>query len=247
MDRRTVFRLHLRALLLEQVRTPPTVLANLLMPVLGFAACVLLVPELVAARYGIVTLAQFWVLAALSNGLFTVAMTVAHESESPWGQYLQTLPATRIIRLGALLTTVVLMGTAASVAVLVVAVPLLERPPSTGLLLTGLLWLLPAGAPFALLGFGLARVLRFRAMLPVTQAVFLVAAFGGGLLLPSTFVARLPAPAMPTTAALDLLTAHLSAQPLPLTSLWSLIGWNLGAALVAVLLSRLGARADATR
>lgn len=243
-DQRTVFRLHLRTLLLEQVRTPLTVLANLLMPVLGYISCVLLVPELVVTRHGTATLAQFWVLAALSNSLFTVAMTVAQDRETCWGQYLRTLPAPRFVRFGALLSTVLLMAVAAAVGVLVEAVLLLERPPSPWLLATGLLWLLPAGAPFALFGFGLGRALPFRAVLPVAQAVFLAAAFGGGLLLPANLVQRVSAPAMPTTAASEIITAYLAAEPLPAAAFWSLLGWTLAALLVAVLLTRVAKRSD---
>lgn len=223
--------------MLEQLRDPMTVLSNLLLPALGCLFCVLLAPEVVA-DLGPVTVAQFWVLAALTNALFTVAMTVARDRGSPWGCYLQTLPASPRVRVWALVSTVVLMGLAAAVGVLLVAMPLVEHPPPPWRLVTGLAWVLPAGAPFALIGFTLGSVLRLRAVLPVAQAVFLAAAFGGGLLLPATLVVRAGAQVMPTTAALELITAHLSGVPLPATALWSLSGWTLAALIVAVLVRR---------
>jgi ABC-2 type transport system permease protein len=181
-----------------------------------------------AATYALCSFAAF---AALGVAFFQFGVGIAAERASPWELYLRTLPAPIHARLLGRLLSAAVFATAASVAV--VAVALL----TTDARLSRRGWVELAVAlsfglvPFGLLGIALGYWATPRGALPLANVLYLGLAYAGGLWIPP---ARLPHTVaavsgyLPTRSLANILVGVASGSP------WQARDWLALAAFSAV-------------
>lgn len=234
----------LRVLILEQLRSPITLIGDLVLPVAGLVCYLVLFPAQDGPARADV-LARFLVLAATTPALFTVLLTLATDRQSAWGEFLRTLPAPVWVRP----TAAVLAGllTAAVAALLVAAAGFgLGLTPVAGALVAGLFALVPPTMTVALLALTLGQTVTVRSAVAVGQCLFLTLVFGGGLLLPPESVTALSGASrwLVTGSAVTAVSELLSGRPPDVATVLRLLGWVLGSVLAALVV--LSARRSAT-
>jgi len=181
----TLALLHARMLTLTLGRHP-----SFVVPTLGFPAMFFLFfgsplhgPP---ATYALCSFAAF---AALGVAFFQFGVGIAAERASPWELYLRTLPAPVSARLFGRLLSAAAFASAASLAVVAVALATTDaRLPPVGWV--RLMLALALGlVPFGLLGIALGYWATPRGALPFANVLYLGLAYAGGLWIPP---ARLP-------------------------------------------------------
>lgn len=237
---------HVKVLLLDLMRNPAAVVANIFFPTGAYIFVILPQRGLRTDPVDAATsLAQMAVFATLASYVFSYGLSAAEERANPWFSYLRTLP---MGPLGSTLARFV-------VAVLAVSASLVP------LLLTGALatpafaaasgddwWRVPAFLVAVLVGgipfLGLAVVIGFtltpRTAFAVAQITWPLA-FLGGLFAPPE---ALPPWLMPFSAftparpARDLAVAVLGGHPVQPWTVAALAGWSLLGTAVAVAANR---------
>lgn len=126
-------------------------------------------------------MASYAAFAVLNVALFRVGFDVAAAHFGPWEQFLRTLPSGPWPRLIANLLEGVVLASCAGGAVVVVSLLLTPVALPLGAWFALAVALLLGSVPFALLGGWLATALPLRTAGPVTNVLFLVMAYLGGL------------------------------------------------------------------
>ncbi len=217
-----LFSAHLKAQMVELWRSPSYWVPTLLFPAMlysffgaGFPA-----NSAVAA----LVMASFTVYAVIGVAFYQFGVGIAQDRESPWEDYLRTLPAGPLPRIAGRIVNAALFAVAA--AALVVLTALFMTAPKVsypGLLLLALVCLL-ASPPFALLGVALGYWTNAKAAVAVANLIYLPMAYLGGLWLPPH---RLPAAVQPLSEVMptrhfgELAWSAVAGTPLPISSvLW---------------------------
>jgi ABC-2 type transport system permease protein len=224
---------HARAEVLQLVRYP------------AYAAPTLAFPGLLMVLFGLQLdgaeaerlLAGVLATAVLGVAFFQFGVGIAGSRESPWEQYVRTLPVGACDRLAA--RVIAALGFALSAALVValvgaVAVGVRLEPVRYVALSIALI---AGGIPFALFGIALGYWLRPRAALPVANLLFLPLAIGGYLWgkpddapRPADFASQ----ALPTRSWMEILVpVTTGVGSVPLRHVAALAAWSLIFAVLA--------------
>lgn len=162
----------------------------------------------------------------LATGFTSMAIATGFDRRSGALAYLGTTPLGRPALMWGKLIAAVIVAFAAVAIVLAVGLLLGWQPTSATLwLLPIIVLVLATYVPWALV---LASLIRAEATLAVANAIFVLAMLFGGVLIPAT---SLPYGSyigwLPCTAATELVTGVLSAQPIPPMAIGALLIWAL--------------------
>ena len=176
---------HARAMTIELVRYPA-----FSVPTLGFPALFFLL--FVASRHernATLLLASFAGVALLAVALFQFGVGVAAERETPWEQFLRTLPVRARVRFAARVLSGTLFGLASATLVALTAVATTDAHLTSSRWASLVAILIVGAVPFGLLGIALGYWASPGGALPAANVLYLLLAFAGGLW---TTPARLP-------------------------------------------------------
>ena len=171
--------LHARASTLELLRYPTFSVPTLAFPALFFLLFV--APRSDPDVDPTLLLASFTGFAVLGVSFFQFGVGIAAERESPWEQFVRTLPIRVRVRFAARVLSAALFGVASAAFVVAAALATTDArltPPRWFALAAALV----VGAlPFALLGIALGYWASPRGALPIANVLYLVLAFLGAL------------------------------------------------------------------
>lgn len=120
--------------------------------------------------------------AVLGVTLFSFGAGLALERVSPWEQFQRTLPVPAFARYAARVAVVLAFSVASLVPLLVVGLLVGDAPPARLLSAANLLPLLLGVGVFSALGTALGYWLPVRGAVPLTNLVYLLLSFAGGML-----------------------------------------------------------------
>jgi len=209
-----MIRAHLKASLIEISRLPGFLVPTTLFPTmlfLFFGAPAAATTE--AANF---LTASFAVYGVMGVAFYQFGVGIAEDQQSPWEEFLRTLPVTVTQRFIARLASALVIAALTSL-ILLVAAALFSRmsvPPQRwpGFMLA----LLAGGTPFALFGIALGYTVPPKGAVPIANLLYLPLAFAGGIWIPPTL---LPAavqeisPWLPSRIAGELAWAAIAGQP----------------------------------
>ncbi len=212
---------HCRVTLVELLRSPSYWVPTVIFPAMLFS----FFGASVAGR-GIqaATLAttSFAVYAVVGVAFYQFGVGVAQDRQSPWEDYVRTLPAPALPRIAARVVAAWIFAAAAALTVVVVAYAIAVPRFSLGSGLALAVVLTLGLVPFALLGIALGYLASAKAAVALANIIYLALAFAGGLWLPPhslpDAVAAL-SPLTPTRQFADLAWAAALREPLPGSSL----------------------------
>lgn len=173
---------HLRLVLIDTFRDPAALIGNIIIPTVCFVFFVLpnrdVVNSEVASTEAVLQLTS---MLGFSTCLFGYSASVAQDRESGFGVYLRTLPvgiAPRFIAIavGAISVTIVGLVFLWIMALFFTAASL------TASLFAGFLGLAVTMITWSLFGASLGQIFSVKTVITVAQLLFLVLAFGGGML-----------------------------------------------------------------
>jgi ABC-2 type transport system permease protein len=176
---------HARAMTVELVRYPAFSVPTLGFPALFFLLFVSSRPEHDAT----LLLASFAGFAFLAVALFQFGVGVAAERETPWEQFLRTLPLRVRVRFAARVLSGTLFGLASAALVALTAVATTDAHLASWGWASLVVILVIGAVPFGFLGIALGYWTSPRGALPIANVLYLLLAFAGGLW---TTPARLP-------------------------------------------------------
>jgi ABC-2 type transport system permease protein len=198
---------HVRTILREYLRSPAFVI-----PTVGFPAMFYTIFGLPYARLSPgaadQVLCGFTAFAVVGVALFQFGVGIASERGRPWERYMRTLPVDLDTRLAARVAVALLFAAVAAglVAILARILTPIDFTPVQWAAFAS--YALAGAVPFVLAGIALAYWCPPRAALPMTNVIYLLAAFAGGLWIPPAELPKLAAaisPFLPTREYLDLL------------------------------------------
>lgn len=233
---------HARYQLLEQFRTPVSVVLGLAGPTLMYLFFLLpqvrLNPSSQAALSATIAMCVF---GAMSNALFGFSLEIASARETAWADFLRSLPGSARARIMGYVLSTGVMGVLSMVPVVVVAVlftsikvPVVNWP---ALVLTLLITSLPFMFLSALIGY----LFSLRSAIAVVQLCMIVFAVLGGLFIPPAAFPGwfdLISQATPARAAFDLSLAATGAGTMPWVALTCWFAWTVVGGGLAVAASR---------
>ena len=224
---------HARAMTVELLRYPAYSVPTLIFPALFFLLFVSSRHE----RHATLLLASFAGFAFLTVALFQFGVGVAAERETPWEQFLRTLPVRARVRFAARVVSGTLFGVASATLVAMTALATTDAHLPTSRWASLAVVLMVGAVPFGFLGIALGYWASPRGALPVANILYLLLAFVGGLW---TTPARLPgavaavSPLAPTRQFGDVLRGAVEGR------LWQpgewlvLLAWGVAFAVLAV-------------
>ena len=168
---------HARAMTMELFRYPA-----FSVPTLGFPALFFLL--FVSSRHdrnATLLLASFAGFAFLTVALFQFGVGVAAERETPWEQFLRTLPVRARVRFAARLLSGTLFGLASAALVAVTAVATTDAHLASSGWAALAATLVVGAVPFGLLGIAVGYWASPRGAPAVANILYLLLAFAGGL------------------------------------------------------------------
>lgn len=178
-----IFAAHVAALLRDILRTPSFVVPAVIFPAMFYS-----IFALSFARHNSdianSMMTSYVGFAVVGVAMFQFGVGVANERGRPWERYIRSLPVRPEVRFAA--RVVVAMIVAALAAGLVAFVGRMFSPVT----LTAAQWLVLGGytalgaVPFVMLGLAIAYLAPPRGALPITNIVYLLSAFAGGLWMP---------------------------------------------------------------
>lgn len=178
----TLLSLHVRVQLLNFARQHSFMVGTLVLPSLFFLFFA--APNADTPEKARLLMASFTAFAVLGVVFFQFGLDFAQERNTPWHQYLRTLPVPTWLFLAARSITALLFALLAATVVVLIA---LISTPAT-LSLSEFLHLnsvLIAGSlPFSMFGLCIGYFVPASSALPVTNLVYLILSFAGGLWIP---------------------------------------------------------------
>ncbi len=177
--------LYARAGTLELLRYPAFSVPTLAFPALFFLLFVAPRPDADPTHL----LASFAGFAVLAVAFFQFGVGIAAERESPWEQFVRTLPVRPRARFAARVLSASIFGLCSAALVVVAALSTTDAHLQAGRWAALAAALTLGSIPFALLGIALGYWVSPRAALPAANILYLALSFAGGLW---TTPARLP-------------------------------------------------------
>lgn len=224
---------HARAMTVELFRYPA-----FSVPTLGFPALFFLL--FVSSRHdrnATALVASFAGFAFLTVALFQFGVGVAAERETPWEQFLRTLPVRARVRFAARLLSGALFGLASAALVAAAAVATTDVHLTTSRWVSLAAVLVIGAVPFGLLGIAVGYWASPRGAPALANVLYLLLAFVGGLWMTP---ARLPgavaavSPFVPTRQFGDVLRGAAAGRLWQANAWLVLLAWGVAFGLLAV-------------
>jgi ABC-2 type transport system permease protein len=184
----------------EIVRLPAFVVPTVLFPAMFYAIFGLPYAK-ASSQIADGVMCSFVAFAIIGVTLFQFGVGIAVERGRPWERYLRTLPVSFDTRLGARVAVAVLFGLAAAGLVAIVARVFTPVDFSPLEWLELALFATIGAVPFVVIGIAIAYWVAPRAALPVTNVIYLLCSFAGGLWIPPQdlpHVVAMVSPYLPT-------------------------------------------------
>ncbi|MDP6403770.1 MAG: ABC transporter permease [Alphaproteobacteria bacterium] len=165
---------------------------------------------------------SFAVYAVVGVAFYQFGVGVAQDRESPWEDYVRTLPAPALPRIAARVVAAMIFSAAAALTVIVVAFVIAAPSFDLGSGFALAVVLAMGLVPFALLGIALGYLASAKTAVALANMIYLPLAFAGGLWMPP---GRLPeavavlSPLTPTRQFADLAWAAALDGPMPASSM----------------------------
>lgn len=230
VSQRRILIAHLRLVLIDTFRDPAALIGNIIIPAVCFIFFVLpnrdVVNSEVASTEAVLQLTS---MLGFSTCLFGYSASVAQDRESGFGVYLRTLPvgtAPRFIAIavGAISVTVV------GLMFLWIMALFFTEASLTPSLFAGFLGLTVTMITWSLFGASLGQVFSVKTVITVAQLLFLVLAFGGGMLVDPRYmpdalnsVSRY----LPSRASRDIVVELGAGENLQMWTIGSAVFWLL--------------------
>jgi ABC-2 type transport system permease protein len=191
---------HAASMSRELLRIPAFAIPTIIFPAMFYAIFGLQFARL-SAQVADAVMCSFVAFAVIGVTLFQFGVGIAVERGRPWERYVRTLPVSVDTRMAARIVVAMLFGLAAAglVAIVARAFTPVNFGPAQWLLLT--LYAAIGAVPFVLIGIAIAYWVVPRAALPVTNIIYLLASFAGGLWIPPQYLppaVALVSPYLPT-------------------------------------------------
>ncbi len=195
-----IFIAHVAALFRDILRTPSFVVPAIIFPAMFYAIFALTYARHDSATANMV-MSSYVVFAIVGVAMFQFGVGVANERGRPWERYIRSLPVHVEVRFAARVLVAMIVATMAAGLVAVLA------RIFTPVTLTAAQWLTLGGyaalgaMPFVMLGLAIAYIAPPRGALPITNIVYLLSAFAGGLWMPPQYLPSFAAalsPYLPT-------------------------------------------------
>jgi ABC-2 type transport system permease protein len=177
-----------------------------------------------------VVMCSFIAFAIIGVTLFQFGVGIAVERGRPWERYVRTLPVSFDTRLGARIAVAMIFGLAAAGLVALVARIFTPIDFDAAQWLLLVLYASIGAVPFVVIGIAIAYWVAPRGALPITNIVYLLCSFAGGLWIPPQYLPRIAAaisPYLPTRQYADLLwsisTGSEHAQALVALGLYAMV------------------------
>ena len=161
---------------------------------------------------------SFAVYAVIGVAFYQFGVGVAQDRESPWEDYVRTLPAPALPRIAARIVAASIFAAGAAAAVIAVAHGIAAPNFTVGSAIALAAVLAMGLLPFALLGIALGYLASAKAAVALANMIYLPLAFAGGLWLPPDGLPNVVAalsPLTPTRQFAELAWAAALDRPLP--------------------------------
>ena len=231
---------HTSLLLRALLRTPAFAIPVIVFPAMFYVIFALQFAKQSAAVAGQM-LASYVAFGVIGVALFQFGVGIANERGRPWERYLRTLPISVETRFAARVLVALFFAIVSGglVAILGAFLTPVDFTPAQWLLLA--CYTLTGAVPFVLLGVAIAYVVPAAGAIPITNIVYLLCAFAGGLWIPPQFLPKFAAvisPFLPTRAYGELLWSVGERGHEPVRWLIALACFALAFAVIAVIAYR---------
>lgn len=195
-----LLRVHAAEMSGELMRIPAFAIPTILFPAMFYTIFGLPYARS-SAQVADAVMCSFVAFALIGVSLFQFGVGIATERGRPWERYVRTLPVSVDTRLGARIAVAMLFGLLAAGLVAIVARAF--TPVDFTLVQWSLLALYAAvgSVPFVVIGIAIAYWVVPRAALPITNIIYLLCSFAGGLWIPPQdlpHIAAVVSPYLPT-------------------------------------------------
>jgi ABC-2 type transport system permease protein len=232
-----IFAAHVAALLRDILRTPSFVVPAVIFPAMFYSIFALPYARQNSDVANMV-MTSYVAFAIVGVAMFQFGVGVANERGRPWERYIRSLPVRVELRFAA--RVLVAMIVAAMAAGLVAILGRTLSPVT----LTAVQWLSLGGyaalgaVPFVMLGLAIAYIAPPRGALPITNIVYLLSAFAGGLWMPPQMLPSFAAaisPYLPTRQYGELIWSITSPGHDPMHAALMLGYFTLAFSIVAII------------
>jgi ABC-2 type transport system permease protein len=221
-----IFRTHVWIDTIELIRLPMYSVSTVVFPTLLFLLFGL--PYAHSTEAARMIMSSYAAYAVIGVTLFQFGVGIAADRDSPWEQFLRTLPVGVATRLAAQIAAALFFAFG-SVSVVVIAGSAFGHARTDLALLARLVPTLLAGSiPFALLGITIGYWAGRRSALPIANLIYLPVALGGGLWMPPAALPKAIAavsPLLPSRHYGEAVWAAAAGDPAPLASWVWLLGY----------------------
>jgi ABC-2 type transport system permease protein len=180
-------RAHIWLVLAELLRIPAFVVPTIAFPAMFFALFTMQYARSNAAAADFMML-SYVAFAVIGVTLFQFGVGVSSERGRPWERYLRTLPVPVTARFAARIVAALLFGAAAAGLLAVVARLFTPIDFSLQQWLLAALYAVIGGVPFVLFGLAVGYWCNARAALPITNLLYLLLSYAGGLWMPPQYL-----------------------------------------------------------
>lgn len=198
MNDLTILGAHVRALLLDLLRTPAVIVFSIIFPAMFYSIMALPYAKS-GPQVANFVLCSYVGFAMVGVTLLQFGVGLAAERGRPWERFLRTLPVTVRARFAARIVVALIFGIAAAGFVSLAA------RMFSPLALSGAQWFaltayaIAGALPFILMGMAIAYWVSPRAALPVTNIAYLLGSFVGGFWMPPQMLPAMAAAISPFT------------------------------------------------
>lgn len=182
-------------------------------------------------------LGSYVAFAVIGVALFQFGVAIANERGRPWERYLRSMPVSVETRFVARILVAGLFAAASGglVALLGALLTPVSFGPQQWIALA--LYALGGAVPFVMIGIAIAYVVPAAGALPVTNIVYMLGAFGGGLWIPPQYLpgfAAAVSPYLPTRAYGELLWSVGTPGHDPMHAIWMLLAYTVAFSAIAI-------------
>lgn len=219
---------------LELVRQPAYIVSTVAFPVLFYT--IFAVPESKETAASNLLMASFSSFAVFGVVFLQFGVGTAQERTQSWYLFLKSLPLPASHLLGARLLSAILFSLLATAGVVLMALWQTPIELKQHQWVLFIFWLIVGGLSFSLLGISVGLWASEKAALPIGNLIYLPLSFAGGLWKPPEILPdslRDVSVYLPTRHYGELVWSAIRDESFPKASLYGLVFWTLGFAILA--------------